>query len=79
MKQLYTFTISGMTCHACEQLITMDLEDAGFTPTSIDHQSGQLTIEIEPTNIDAVKQAVQAGKTYIMADAYTVADVTLTN
>lgn len=79
MKQLYTFTIHGMTCHACEKLITMDLAEAGFTPQSIDHQSGQLIIEIDPADVDAVKQAVQASKTYTIADAYTVADVKLIN
>ena len=79
MKHLYTFAIAGMTCHACEKLITMDLAEAGFTPQSIDHQSGQLIIEIDPADVDAVKQAVQASKTYTIADAYTVADVTLIN
>lgn len=79
MKQLYTFTITGMTCHACEKLITMDLAEAGFTPQSINHQSGQLVIELDPADVEAVKQAVQASKTYIVADAYTVADVKLTN
>ena len=79
MKQLYTFMINGMTCHACEKLITMDLTEAGFTPKSINHQSGELTIELEPTEVDRVKQAVQASKTYIITDEYTVTDVKPTN
>ncbi len=71
--------ISGMTCHACEKLITMDLVEAGYTPKSINHQSGELTIELEPTDVDRVKQAVQASKTYIITDVYTVTDVKPTN
>lgn len=79
MKQLYTFSISGMTCHACEKLITMDLTEAGFTPRSIDHATGKLTVEIDFADVDRVRQAVQASKTYVVADAYTVTDVTNTN
>ncbi|EKD76019.1 MAG: hypothetical protein ACD_43C00250G0001 [uncultured bacterium] len=66
MSQLYTFTISGMTCHACEKLITMDLAEADFTPKSISHQAGLLTIAIEPADIDRVKQAIQQSGTYIV-------------
>ncbi|MBI4407033.1 MAG: hypothetical protein HY565_00855, partial [Candidatus Kerfeldbacteria bacterium] len=72
MKKLYTFTISGMTCHACEKLITMDLTEAGYAPKSINHQPGELTIEIEPTEVERVKQAIQNSKTYVVTDAYTV-------
>lgn len=75
MKQLYTFTMSGMTCHACEKLITMDLAEAGYAPESIDHKSGQLTIVIEPAEVERVKQSIQQSKTYVVTDAYTVTDV----
>lgn len=79
MKQLYTFSISGMTCHACEKLITMDLAEVGFTPQAIDHKTGQLTIALDPAEVERVKQAVQASKTYIVADAYTVTNETSPN
>lgn len=69
--------INGMTCHACEKLITMDLAEAGYATKSINHQSGELTIEIEPVDVDRVKQAIQQSKTYIVTDAYTVTDVKL--
>lgn len=75
MKQLYTLTVSGMTCHACEKLITMDLTEAGYTPQSINHVSGELTIEVEPNELERVKQAVQQSKTYVVTDAYTVTDI----
>jgi cation transport ATPase len=79
MKQFYTFMITGMTCHACEKLITMDLKAAGYAPKSINHQTGQLVIEIEPAEVDRVKQAIQQSKTYVVTDAYTVTDVKVTN
>lgn len=79
MKKLYTFTISGMTCHACEKLITMDLAEAGFAPQSISHKTGQLAIEIEPSETERIKQIVQQSKTYVVSDAYTVTDVQSTN
>lgn len=61
----YTFTINGMTCHACESLITMDLEEAGLpAPDSIDAETGEMVIAIEGAQIDAVKQAVAASKKY---------------
>lgn len=67
----YTFTISGMTCHACESLITMDLEDAGLpSPASIDAQTGEMTLALEPEQVDAVKEVVAA------SDKYTVTAVT---
>ena len=75
MKQLYTLTVSGMTCHACEKLITMDLADAGYTPQSVNHAAGELTIEVEPNELERVKQAVQQSKTYAVTDAYTVTDI----
>ncbi len=68
MKQSYTFAIKGMTCHACEKLITMDLDDAGFTPTSIDHATGELKIEIDPTDVERVTQTLQASGTYTVSD-----------
>lgn len=61
----YTFTISGMTCHACESLITMDLEDAGLpAPKSIDAQEGKMVIDIEESQVDAVKKAITASNKY---------------
>lgn len=68
MKQLYTFTITGMTCHACEKLITMDLDEAGFTPKTINHQTGELVIEIEPTEVGKIKQVIQSGNTYTVTE-----------
>lgn len=79
MKQLHTFTINGMTCHACEKLIALDLTANGYTPESINHQTGQLIIAIEPTEVDRIRQVIQQNKTYVVTDAYTVADVKLTN
>lgn len=67
----YTMTIDGMTCHACESLITMDLEDAGLpAPQSIDNATGKMVIELEDDQVEAVKEAVAAG------DKYTVTGVT---
>lgn len=61
----YTFNIKGMTCHACESLITMDLEDAGLpTPKEIHADSGTMVIDIEENQIDAVKQAITASEKY---------------
>lgn len=64
----YTFTISGMTCHACESLITMDLEDAGLpAPASIDAETGKMTIALaDETAAEAVKKAVSAGDKYVV-------------
>lgn len=64
MKHTYTFKISGMTCHACEKLITMDLKEAGFTPNTITHDPGTLTISIDETEVGRVKAAIEASKTY---------------
>ena len=61
----YTFNISGMTCHACESLITMDLEDAGLpVPQKIHADSGIMTIEIEEDQVEAVKQAIASSDKY---------------
>ncbi|MFA6475680.1 MAG: cation transporter [Patescibacteria group bacterium] len=75
MKHLYKFSITGMTCHACEKLITMDLAESGFTPKSINHQSSELTIELDPTEVERVKQVIQQSKTYVVTNAYSVTDV----
>ena len=70
MKTLYTLHIKGMTCHACEALITMDLEDAGLPkPISINHLNGILSIEAADTDLDKIKDAVQASKKYTVIDA----------
>ena len=68
MKYIYTFKISGMTCHACEKLITMDLADAGFTPLSIVHNPGELKIELEDTAVEQVKKVIEASQTYTVTD-----------
>lgn len=65
MKQSYTFTISGMTCHACEQLITMDLEDAGLPkPESIDHAAGTMRITLIEEQVNRVKDVISATNKY---------------
>lgn len=54
-----------MTCHACEQLITMDLNDAGLpAPESISAQTGEMTIEVEEGQTVATKEAIEAGGKY---------------
>lgn len=61
----YKFTISGMTCHACEELITMDLEEAGLPkPTKIDHETGVLEIELEESQLEAAKTAAASNEKY---------------
>ncbi|EKD78546.1 MAG: hypothetical protein ACD_41C00329G0004 [uncultured bacterium] len=64
MNKAYQFNISGMTCHACETLITMDLTDAGFTPTAIDHATGIMTISLADDAIAHVKEIIQGSGTY---------------
>lgn len=59
MKQTYQFTIDGMTCHACEALITMDIEDIGEKPLSITHNPGMLTIELDETHVEQVRAAIE--------------------
>lgn len=59
------FTISGMTCHACESLITMDLEDAGLpAPESISAKDGAMTIQLEDNQVEATRQIVQSSGKY---------------
>lgn len=61
----YTFTIGGMTCHACESLITMDLEDAELpAPKEIHADTGKMTIELEDSQVEAVKKAITASEKY---------------
>ena len=61
----YTFKINGMTCHACESLITMDLEDAGLpAPKEIHADSGTMLIELEESQVEEVKKAIAAGEKY---------------
>lgn len=61
----YQFNIQGMTCHACESLITMDLEEAGLPkPESINAQSGQMVIQLDDDQVNLVKQAIVAGEKY---------------
>lgn len=69
----YTFTIEGMTCHACETLITMDLEDAGLPiPKEIHADSGKMVIDLEDNQLDAVQRTISE------SDKYTVQSVTET-
>lgn len=61
----YQFNITGMTCHACESLITMDLEDAGLPkPEEINAQTGEMTMQLEEDQIEQVKQVVTATHKY---------------
>lgn len=61
----YTIQIEGMTCHACESLITMDLEDGGLPgPESISAESGQMNITLEDDQLKNVKQAIEASEKY---------------
>lgn len=64
MNKTYQFNITGMTCHACESLITMDLTDAGFTPKTLNHATGILTIELDENSVNRVKELIEASKTY---------------
>lgn len=60
MRQTYQFTISGMTCHACEALITMDLEDADIPIKAFERENGMLTIELEESQVDKAKQVIES-------------------
>lgn len=61
----YTFNVEGMTCHACESLITMDLEDAGLpAPQSVSADNGQVVMEIAEEQKDAVIAAIQSSGKY---------------
>lgn len=64
MQHQYQFTISGMTCHSCESLITMDLEEAGFKPDKIDHMTGLMTIKLDEDQVEPVKTVIAATKHY---------------
>lgn len=64
MKKNYTFHISGMTCHSCEALITMDLEDAGFTPSRVAHDPGICEMEIEESDVERVRSIIDATNKY---------------
>lgn len=70
MKHLYQFHITGMTCHACESLITMDLEDAGFTLRSISHASGQLMIDLDEEGVTKAKEVIEQSGTYTVDSVY---------
>lgn len=61
----YKFTIKGMTCHSCEQLITMDLEEANLPkPISINHDPGEMTIELDDNQVAEVKKTIAATNKY---------------
>ncbi len=61
----YTFTIQGMTCHSCEGLVTMDLEDAQLpAPKSIDAKSGKMVIDLEEDQVEKVKAVITASEKY---------------
>ncbi len=72
MTQRYRFTITGMTCHACSKLITMDLIDSGLTPLAIDHESGILEIDLEPIGVDRIKDIINQSEKYRIADVQTL-------
>lgn len=55
----YLFTLSGMTCHSCESLISLDLEEAGLPkPKSISAQTGEMIMDLEDAQVDQVKQVI---------------------
>ncbi len=55
-----TYHITGMTCHACETVLTMDLEDAGLKPTHVDHTTGALVIDLaDDEAVQRVKQIIE--------------------
>lgn len=63
--KLYTFTITGMTCHSCESLIKMDLEDAGLpAPESFNTEIGKMTIQLDESQVEEVKRAVESSDKY---------------
>lgn len=61
---LYEFIIKGMTCHACESLITMDLEEKKFMPKKIDHTTGSMIINIAEEKMNEVKNIIANTKKY---------------
>lgn len=61
----YTVQIDGMTCHACETLISMDLEDAGLpAPESISAETGEMKIVLSEEQESQLKQAIEASEKY---------------
>ncbi|MDP3970945.1 MAG: heavy-metal-associated domain-containing protein [bacterium] len=69
----YNFTISGMTCHSCESLITMDLEEAGLpAPESISNESGIMKIQLEDDQVELVKKAIADTNKYKVESVETV-------
>lgn len=59
MTHTYQFHITGMTCHACESLITMDLEDAGMPVKTFDREKGLLTIELSDEQVTTAQEIIQ--------------------
>lgn len=54
-----------MTCHACESLIRMDLEDAGFSNiTSLSHENGVLILDADEQDADKIRQAIESSGKY---------------
>ncbi len=63
--KIYTYRIDGMTCHACESLITMDLEDAGLPkPESISATAGEVKIGLEESQVESVRAAIESSGKY---------------
>ena len=61
----FLFTISGMTCHSCEALITLDLEDAGLPkPKEIHSHNGSMLIELNEYQVDDVKAVIEKSHKY---------------
>ncbi|KKP90812.1 MAG: Copper-translocating P-type ATPase [Parcubacteria group bacterium GW2011_GWA2_36_10] len=56
--QLFKFKITGLTCEACIKLITLRLKKIiGVTEISIDLQSGQAEVRVEPDlSFDRIEQ-----------------------
>lgn len=67
MKTRYQFSITGMTCHSCSSLIQMDLEDAELVPRSVESESGRLVIDLEPQQVEKVKDIIHKTQKYMVA------------
>ncbi|MFH1426771.1 MAG: hypothetical protein ABIG66_05080 [Candidatus Kerfeldbacteria bacterium] len=61
----YLFTITGMDCHSCASLITMDLEEAKLpAPESLSFKDGKMKIKLEEDQVDAVRAVVEKSGKY---------------
>ncbi len=58
----YEFKVSGMTCHACDELITDEVSALpGVTGVKANHKAGKITVEAtQPLNRNEVASKVKA-------------------